>query len=323
MQALFPNFSKFARTAMAASLAMALSSAWALDVPAPSSNDTRIRLLDYKPNEVTHIRVQRGVVTRIVLAKDEQIRVAVVGLSSECGSQTDEWCISAAEGSNQIFVRPRDNARMNNMELHTSKRDYSFVFQVTSGAVSHGKRNDPQVPFFRVVFQYPESKPKPIALSQAERATVASNLLQRADATAAARVPQSVPKNHGMTPTQQLAAEGVEVRNSNYTKQVLPKGEDAEPTMVFDDGRFTYFEFPGAREIPAVFAHGSDGEPTRVNWHMTGPFVVVQRTARKFTLRVGDAVVGVFNEAFDPTGIDTPTATVSPDVQRDIKGGTR
>jgi type IV secretion system protein VirB9 len=50
---------------------------------------------------------------------------------------------------------------------------------------------------------------------------------------------------------------------------------------------------------------------------------VVQRTARKFTLRVGDAVVGVFNEAFDPTGIDTPTATVSPDVQRDIKGGTR
>lgn len=321
MQAL--NLSKLTLLALGASLAMSLTPTWAGTISPVISNDNRIRLIDFKPNEVTHIRVQRGVVTRIVLEKDEQIRVAVVGLSSECGSQTDEWCISATEGSNQIFVRPRDNARMNNMELHTSKRDYSFVFQVTGGSVSHGKRNDPQVPFFRVVFQYPENRSKPVVLSQVERAAVASNLLQRADATAAARVPQSVPKNFSMTPTQQLAAEGVEVRNANYTKQVLPKGEDAEPTMVFDDGRFTYFEFPGAREIPAVFAHGSDGEPTRVNWHMMGSFVVVQRTARKFTLRAGDAVVGVFNEAFDPTGIDTPTATVSPDVQRDIKGGAR
>lgn len=323
MQAFNLNRSKLTLLALSASLAMSLTSTWAGNLSPVSSNDVRIRLIDYKPNEVTHIRVQRGVVTRIVLDKDEQIRVAVVGLSSECSSPTDEWCVSAAEGSNQIFVRPRDNARMNNMELHTSKRDYSFVFQVTGGGVSHGKRTDSQVPFFRVVFQYPEDRPKPVVLSQTERAAVASNLLQRADATAAARIPQSVPKNFGMTPTQQLAAQGVEIRNANYTKQVLPKGEDADPTMVFDDGRFTYFEFPGAREIPAVFAHGSDGEPTRVNWHMMGSLVVVQRTARKFTLRAGDAVVGVFNEAFDATGIDTPTATVSPDVQRDIKGGAR
>jgi len=323
MQNIILSCLKHARGALCASLALVVTVTWANDMSRPTSTDTRIRLIDFKPNEVTHIRVQRGVVTRIVLEKDEQIRVAVVGLSSECGSETDEWCVSAAEGSNQIFVRPRDNARINNMELQTSKRDYSFLFQVTGGGVSHGKRNEHQVPFFRVVFQYPENRPGPIVLSQVERAAVASSLLKRADATAAARVPQSVPKSYGMSPTQQLAAEGVEVRNSNYTKQVLPKGEDADPAMVFDDGRFTYFEFPGAREIPAVFAHGSDGEPTRVNWHMMGSFVVVQRTARKFTLRAGDAVVGVFNEAFDPTGIDTPTATVSPDVQRDIKGGAR
>jgi type IV secretion system protein VirB9 len=89
---------------------------------------------------------------------------------------------------------------------------------------------------------------------------------------------------------------------------------------VFDDGRFTYFEFPGAREIPAIFAIGSDDEATRVNWHMNGSFVVVQRTARKFTIRLGEAVVGVFNEAFDATGIDTPTSTVSPAVTRESKG---
>jgi hypothetical protein len=37
-------------------------------------------------------------------------------------------------------------------------------------------------------------------------------------------------------------------------------------------------------------------------------------------LRLGDAVVGIFNEAFDLTGIETPTSTVSPAVVREIKG---
>jgi type IV secretion system protein VirB9 len=152
---------------------------------------------------------------------------------------------------------------------------------------------------------------------------LAEALLRHTEMTAARPVPRQADSGSGMTPAQRLKAEGVQVRNTNYTKQVLPNGEDAEPTLVFDDGRFTYFEFPGAREIPAVFAHGSDDEATRVNWHMRGNFVVVQRTARRFTLRLGDAVVGIFNEEFDATGIETPTATVSPAVVREIKEGGR
>lgn len=295
----------------------------AADIPAPSENDVRIRMVDFKPHEVTVIRVQRGVVTRIMLGADEQIVTPVVGLSSRCDNDADEWCISAAAGSRQIFVRPRDNAKTNNMELSTSKREYSFVFQVVGGAPTSGKRvNEAALPFFRVVFRYPEDQPKVALLSQSQRAGAVNQLLARVDANAAQPLPTKVPPNFGMTPVQQLAAEGLEVRNTNYTKQVLPKGEDADPTMVFDDGRFTYFEFPGAREIPAVFAHASDGAPTRVNWHMQGDFVVVQRIARKFTVRLGDAVVGVFNESFDSTGVETPSATVSPSVVRDIKGGT-
>lgn len=269
------------------------------------------------------VRVQRGTVTRIVLEQDEKIEIPVVGLSSDCKSENDEWCISAIQGSNQIFVRPRDNATRNNMELHTNKRDYSFAFEVVDEIkISRGKRAD-DVPFFRVVFDYPRPKPLGENMSGADRAAAVNALLQRVDVSAARPVPSQVDPDYGMTPVQRLKAEGIEVRNANYTKQVLERGEDAEPTMVFDDGRFTYFEFPGAREIPAVFAHGSDGQATRVNWHMNGNFVVVQRTARKFTLRLGDAVVGIFNEAFDRTGIETPTATVSSAVVREIKGGSQ
>jgi type IV secretion system protein VirB9 len=289
---------------------------WAADAP----TDPRIHLLEFKPQQVNNIFVQRGVVTRVMLEQDEQIVIPVVGLSSDCNVPTDEWCISAIPGSNQFFVRPRDNAVTNNMELNTNKRDYSLVFKVVDPSLSHGKRGEPKTPFFRVVFQYPKPRPEATALSPTERTAVVSGLLRRVDALENQPLPNVVPPNHGMSPTQQLAAEGVEIRNTDYTKQVLPLGEDADPTMVFDDGRFTYFEFPGAREIPAIFAHGSEGEPTRVNWHMNGSFVVVQRLARKFTIRLGGAVVGVFNEAYDPTGIETPTATVSPSVSRAIKG---
>lgn len=295
-----------------------LGGAHAATVPDASPNDPRIRVVPYKANDVTIVRTARGVATRIMLERDERIEIPVVGLSSDCTREADEWCVSAIAGSNQIFVRPRDNAKRNNMELHTNKRDYSFVFEVIGDGVSRGKRGEEELPFLRVVFDY--QLPKPSA-SEGDRAAAAAALLSRLDVAAARQLPQKVDPDFGMTPVQRLKAEGIEVRNTNYTKQVLAKGADADPTMVFDDGRFTYFEFPGAREIPAVFAYGSDMEPTRVNWHMNGNFVVVQRTARKFTLRLGEAVVGVFNEAFDPTGIETPTSTVSPAVVREIKGG--
>nr|BDH38358.1 TrbG/VirB9 family P-type conjugative transfer protein [Acidovorax sp. SUPP3334] len=295
---------------------------YAAGIPTPSANDSRIRTIQYHANDVTVIRAQRGTVTRIVLEQDERIEVPVVGLSSDCKSENDEWCISAIQGSNQIFVRPRDNATRNNMELHTSKRDYSFAFEVMDDSkISHGKRSDTE-PFFRVVFEYPKPKPLAETMTAADRSAAVESLLQRVEIAAARPVPQQASSSYGLSPSQRLKAEGIQIRNTNYSKQVLKGGTDAEPTMVFDDGRFTYFEFTGAREIPAVFAQGSDGDQTRVNWHMHGDFVVVQRTAQKFTLRLGNAVVGIFNEAFDPTGISTPTSTVSPEVVRTIKGAT-
>ena len=312
---------KFACTVPLLAAALFCGSSFAADLPGAGPNDARIRTIVFKPNDVTLIRVQRGVVTRIMLEADEKIVIPVVGLSSDCAKDADEWCISAMPGSNQIFVRPRDNARSNNMELHTSKRDYSFIFELVADGVSHGKsKPGPNAPFFRVVFDYPKPKPVLTVAPEVARAAAVDDLLRRVDASASRSVPQKVDPDFGMSPTQRLKAEGIQVRNTNYSKQVLPKGADADPTMVFDDGRFTYFEFPGAREIPAIFAIGSDDEATRVNWHMNGSFVVVQRTARKFTIRLGEAVVGVFNEAFDATGIDTPTSTVSPAVTRESKG---
>ena len=298
--------------ALLCSLCFAGVSSVAADLPSPVSDDTRIRTVVYKPNAVTMIRVKRGVVTRIMLGTDERIEVPVSGLSARCGDPVDEWCIDASKGSNQIFVRPRDNAVRNNMELRTNKRDYSFEFEVLPDAQpqTRGKPGTDSTPFFRVVFEYPKP-PTPVI----SREAAVDDLMRRLDSVNQASNP-SLEGSSAMSPAARLKAEGFDLRNAAYSKQVLADGADAEPSLVFDDGRFTYFEFLGAREIPAIFAYGSDDQATRVNVHMQGSFVVVQRTARRFTLRLGGAVVGIFNEAFDSVGIDTPTGTVSPEVER-------
>lgn len=281
--------------------------------------DSRIRVIQYQPQGVTKVLVQRGTVTRIILEEDERIDVSVIGLSADCNSPTDEWCIAANTGSNQIFVRPRDSAKKNNMEMRTNKRDYSIEFDVVTGHF-RGRENhaSQSTAFYRVIFDYAKPKPKLPTVPMSPERVAATGALTRALGGTLELAKQ--PKIHPQSPDDRLNDEPVgAIRNTNYSKQVLPNGDDAEPSAVFDDGRFTYFEFLGAREIPAIFAHGSDDEPYRVNWHMQPPFVVVERTARKFTLRLGGAIVGIFNEAFDPVGIETPNSTVSDEVQRTIK----
>ena len=298
--------------------------ACAAELPRASPDDTRIRMVMYQPHNVTKIFVRRGVVTRIILAPDEKIEMSAIGLSADCKATADEWCISVEAGGNQIFVRPRDAARFNNMEIRTNKRDYSIELEVVAdqrGQQQSGVRGTTIPAFYRVQYEYPAPKPAaptvaPVTLSPERQEAIA----YLARSLAGAAMPASAPINGAQKPGERLNDEPIgAVRNADYVKQVLLNGEDAEPSAVFDDGRFTYFEFAGAREIPAIFAHGSDNEPVRVNWHMEPPFVVVQRTARKFTLRLGGAVVGIFNNAYVVAGVAIPTSTVSDDIQRAIK----
>lgn len=293
--------------------------ALAADVPRPSADDTRIRVVTYQPQNVTKVFVRRGVVTRIILEQNEQIQMSAIGLSADCKADKDEWCISAESGGNQIFVRPRDAARFNNMEVRTNKRDYSIEFEVVAGnpAPAQSGMRSPSIPaFYRVMFEYPTETVAPVAMSEERQEAVAKLMQSLTGGSALAAAAAS----GAQSPAERLKDEPIgALKNADYTKQVLDNGQDAEPSAVFDDGRFTYFEFVGAREIPAIFAHGSDGAPVRVNWHMEPPFVVVQRTARQFTLRLGGAVVGVFNKAYDAAGIGTPTSTVSNEIERKIR----
>lgn len=70
------------------------------------------------------------------------------------------------------------------------------------------------------------------------------------------------------------------------------------PLHVFDDGTFTYFELGANSPAVAIFAvDDKSGKESTVNIRREGRYLVVQRTAPQFTLRLGKLSTSVFNTA--------------------------
>lgn len=80
--------------------------------------------------------------------------------------------------------------------------------------------------------------------------------------------------------------------NLNYSF----RGSDRiEPARVFDDGRFTYFEFAEGVDSPAIFVIGPDGGEELVNNQVRGRYTVIDRVAGEFVLRYGGERTHVYN----------------------------
>lgn len=94
---------------------------------------------------------------------------------------------------------------------------------------------------------------------------------------------------------------------------------DLAPVNTWDDREFTYFKFPGQRDIPAIYMVGPDGNESLVNRHSTGPsneIVVVHKVAARWVLRLGSRALAIWNDAYDAEGRRNVSRTASPDVNR-------
>ncbi len=276
-------------------LGTALAAAQGAVLPRLSSEDPHIGYFTYQAGNVFVVDVERGVATRIVLDPTEAIVQAGTGFAADCKKNSLAWCIHADQGTNEIWIKPRQGATYNNLEVQTTKRSYSFRFNV----VPHKHSSVEQV-MYRVVFQYPITVPP-----------VPPRLLGQGPASAAGRARAGLVKTElDLRPVP---------KNTKYSMQAIDGGKLIEPSLAFDDGRFTYFRFPNNESIPAPFVIGPDGQEQTANFHMEkGGWMVIHQVARRFVLRMGKAVVGVWNDAYDPNGVATPTSTTSPYVVRTI-----
>jgi len=271
--------------------------------PATESHatDPRLREVVYDPHAVVTVPVKRGVVTLVVLDADEAITEVAAGLGGDCSKAEAAWCIAAQPGGRNLFVKAKSTASAaNNLAVVTDRRTHSFRFVVLADA-------EPKAPVYRLVIKAPLVR----------SAAPAGLALRGAGPLVALPVAPPAPS------PQEVIAERLQakprVQNTNYSIAEGNGSQDIVPTLVYDDGRFTYFRFPGNGQVPAVFHVLGDGSETLVNARMEDDLLVVDRVSRRLMLRAGSAVVGVWNEAFDLDGVPPGGGTTVPGVQRVLK----
>jgi type IV secretion system protein VirB9 len=291
---------KLPLTSAAACLVLATSAGRA---PAQDT-DPRLKEVCYDPQAVVTVPVKRGVVTHLVLDPGESITDVGSGLGADCSKPEASWCVAAQAGGRNIFVKPKSTASApNNLAVVTDKRTHAFRFIVLPEGGS-GQ------PVYRLTIK---SAPPPRPdVSVAKPPTPSQQPL-----VAPHRV-EPLPIPPADLIAERLSASPRPV-NSSYSIAEGEASQDIVPTLVFDDGRFTYFRFPNNREVPAVFHVLGDGSETLVNARMEGDLLVVDRVSRRLMLRGGSAVVGVWNEAFDMDGAPPDHGTTVPGVQRELR----
>jgi type IV secretion system protein VirB9 len=262
--------------------------------------DPRLREVVYDPRAVVTVPVKRGVVTLVVLDADEAITEVAAGLGGDCSKADAAWCIAAQPGGRNLFVKAKSSASAaNTLAVVTDRRTHSFRFVVLADG-------DPKPPVYRLVVKAPARIAPPARVA-----------LRDAVPLMALPVVPPPPSPHQVV-AERLQAKP-QVKNTQYSIAEGAGSQDIVPTLVYDDGRFTYLRFPGNREVPAVFHVLGDGSETQVNARMEDDMLVVDRVSRRLMLRAGSAVVGLWNEAFDLDGRPPGDGTTVPGVQRVLK----
>lgn len=285
-------------------LVMAVASMPALCIAAPPTESTaadpRLREVNYDPRTVVTVPVKRGVVSLIVLDPDETITEVAAGLGGDCAKPEAAWCIAAQSGGRNVFVKAKSSASApNNLAVVTDRRTHAFRFVVLPDA-------DARQPVYQLVVRAP-----------ARPSAIVKPVVREGSSLAALPVVTPPPSPREIVAERMQAKP--QVLNTDYSIAEGDASQDIVPTMVYDDGRFTYFRFPGNREVPSVFHVLGDGSETLVNARMEDDLLVVDRVSRRLILRSGSAVVGVWNEAFDLDGVPPAGGTTVSGVQRSLK----
>lgn len=264
--------------------------AYALVAPKGSTFDSHIQHVVYNADDVVLVHVAIGGATRLVFSESEEVLDVASGFSKGWDFANKRnllyikpKTVPGDEGNN---TTPKPGLWNTNLLVTTNKRLYDIDLRLVSGKQrSHVSS--------RVQYSYP------------------------------AETNQADQKRQAQQALSQKLAEKPAPRNDQYTMAVGDNSEQITPAQAYDDGRFTYLKFPNNRDMPAVFSVAEDDSESLINTHVSGDqpdVLVIHRVAKRFVLRLGESVVGVFNEAYDSQGLPADTGTTVPGVERVVKG---
>lgn len=93
-----------------------------------------------------------------------------------------------------------------------------------------------------------------------------------------------------------------------------------KPVAASDNGIETRLTFGARSALPAVFVLNADGSESLVNYSMHHGAMVIERIAHRFVLRRGKLVGYIVNKAFRGGGERLASGTISPGVERVVRG---
>ena len=267
------------------------SSALALDVPNPSTSDSRVRWVSY--NEWDVVRVIGTVRTAVQIVFDQSEEILDVG-----GGDTVAW--EFRPRGNILYLKAREPHPPTNLQIATVRSDgttrtYSFELITREGDIMVNNRDV----YFQVRFRYPRDE------ADARRATRAAD--RQAAQQQAARTRLSASVAHSGTKNWQYLVAG---------------SRNLQPSSVFDNGDMTVLTFRRSTRLPAIYMVGSDGEERLANTTVHRNEVIVHGVEHEIRLRLGREVTAIYNMGVGKGHTTISTGTTSHRVDREIIGAT-
>ena len=264
------------------------------NITTPGSTDPRVRTVAYNERDVVKIVGHYGFQTLIQFANDERIENISIGDSLA-------WQVVPNERGNLLFVKPIEKNADTNLTVVTAMpgrrvgRNRQRIYNFSLIANQSMKHADPSMTW-TVRFHYPEDDQARLLRGQA---------LDRLGSEALISAGSSEPTDWNF-----------DYSFTGHREQV--------PKRIFDDGQFTYFEFDDLTDTPAIFLVDAERNESLVNYQVDGRYVVVHRVARQFTLRNGNSVTCIFNDAYPSAhelDINSPRDRHNADVSGDSSSG--
>lgn len=128
--------------------------ALAVQHTSPSPKDSRIRFVDYDPQDVVLVLGKVGTSTMVQFDQDEKI----LDMS---GGDTAAWAVGTTTARNSFFMKPSATSPATNLHIVTTKRTYSIDLKLAGRG---------QVNFLSVLYRYPsQDAAKQQSIAEARR----------------------------------------------------------------------------------------------------------------------------------------------------------
>lgn len=283
------------------------SQCYALERTVPARQDRTIRHVVYDPNNVVPLKMTLGMALVIEFGADEHI--VKVAVSDSKRLEADIIKDSNEKLANYLWVKPT--------LLEHDSLDYVFPSQPLTVVTEHKGslrsykfrvevKSDGEYETTAISFSYPQDEARKRREEARERERQAAAAETKALLTRETNV-----------------VSGAAAPDPSWNYRYSAKGDSRlAPAWVWDDGFKTSFHWPAMQSIPSIFRGYCNINEATENPATHNDVVIVPGTAPVWCLR-GDqfSALEIYNLGYTLTGQSPGTGTISPYVEREVKGG--